>query len=437
MATGSGAQYASIVKSSLASARPTYQKPEETQRDVMQVFASFKDLRPRMDSYVFNDGQNKNLLCIDGTIPVYYKGISYNIPICIWVMDTHPYNPPLCFVKPTKEMMIKPSKFVDPNGKVYLPYLHDWKYPSSDLVGLIQVMAAVFGDCSPVFSRAAAQSNPARTSYPPAGHQPAASQPPYPAGGGYNMPMPMPTPQGSSQPGFNANYPPSSSYQPPAQYPGSYPNAGQYQGSSQPPSYPYPPSQPPQGGQAYPTTSDLPTGTSHKNSEISEDDIKASIRSAVEDKLKRRLQDTYDGLQAEIDSLAVTKEKLKTGQQKLEDIISKLETEQVDLEKDIHLLKQKDEEIRLALSKLDGQDQMDIDEAIIPTTPLYKQLLNLFAEEMTIEDTYYYLMEALRKNTIELEAFLKHVRELSRKQFLLRAHIQKVRQTAGLRDLVM
>ena len=34
-------------------------------------------------------------------------------------------------------------------------------------------------------------------------------------------------------------------------------------------------------------------------------------------------------LQAEIDSLAVTKEKLKTGQQKLEDIISKLETEQV------------------------------------------------------------------------------------------------------------
>ena len=45
----------------------------------------------------------------------------------------------------------------------------------------------------------------------------------------------------------------------------------------------------------------------------------------------------------------------------------------VDLEKDIHLLKQKDEEIRLALSKLDGQDQMDIDEAIIPTTPLYKQ----------------------------------------------------------------
>lgn len=35
------------------------------------------------------------------------------------------------------------------------------------------------------------------------------------------------------------------------------------------------------------------------------------------------------------------------------------------------------------------------------------RLLNLFAEEMTIEDTYYYLMEALRKNTIELEAFLK------------------------------
>lgn len=35
------------------------------------------------------------------------------------------------------------------------------------------------------------------------------------------------------------------------------------------------------------------------------------------------------------------------------------------------------------------------------------RLLNLVAEEMTIEDTYYYLMEALRKNVIELEVFLK------------------------------
>lgn len=66
------------------------------------------------------------LVNLDGTIPVAYKGNLYNIPICIWLMDTHPKNAPLCYVKPTTSMSIKVSMFVDQNGKIYLPYLHDW-----------------------------------------------------------------------------------------------------------------------------------------------------------------------------------------------------------------------------------------------------------------------------------------------------------------------
>ncbi|XP_022085632.1 tumor susceptibility gene 101 protein-like [Acanthaster planci] len=137
-----------------------YQRPAETEQDALLVFSTFKDVRPKMDTYVFNDGSQKTLLCIDGTIPVYYKGISYNIPICIWVMDTHPYNPPLCFVKPTKDMLIKPSKYVDANGKIYLPYLYDWDCPSSDLHTLIQVMSAVFGESPPVFSQPSQPNSP-------------------------------------------------------------------------------------------------------------------------------------------------------------------------------------------------------------------------------------------------------------------------------------
>lgn len=41
-------------------------------------------------------------------------------------MDTHPNNAPMCYVKPTADMHIKVSMFVDHNGKIYLPYLHDW-----------------------------------------------------------------------------------------------------------------------------------------------------------------------------------------------------------------------------------------------------------------------------------------------------------------------
>ena len=59
-------------------------------------------------------------------------GTYYNIPICIWLMDTHPNNAPMCYVKPTADMNIKVSMFVDHNGKIYLPYLHDW-LPVSNL----------------------------------------------------------------------------------------------------------------------------------------------------------------------------------------------------------------------------------------------------------------------------------------------------------------
>jgi ESCRT-I complex subunit TSG101 len=59
-------------------------------------------------------------------------------------------------------------------------------------------------------------------------------------------------------------------------------------------------------------------------------------------------------------------------------------------------------------------------------------LLNAFAEESATEDAIYYLGEALRKGVIELEVFMKQVRALSRKQFMLRALMHKCRQKAGL-----
>lgn len=64
-------------------------------------------------------------------------------------------------------------------------------------------------------------------------------------------------------------------------------------------------------------------------------------------------------------------------------------------------------------------------------TSLFR-LLNAYAEEAATEDAIYYLGEALRSSVIDLETFLKHVRQLSRKQFMLRAIMQKCRQKAGL-----
>lgn len=60
------------------------------------------------------------------------------------------------------------------------------------------------------------------------------------------------------------------------------------------------------------------------------------------------------------------------------------------------------------------------------------RMLNAFAEEAATEDAIYYLGEGLRCGIIDLDAFLKQVRQLSRRQFMLRALMQRCRQKAGL-----
>ncbi|KAI4885027.1 hypothetical protein NFI96_002665 [Prochilodus magdalenae] len=343
---------------------------------LMAVFGETPPLRMRP---VFNDGSSRELMSLTGTVPVSYRGNVYNIPVCLWLLDTYPYNPPICFVKPTSAMMIKTGKHIDANGKIYLPYLHEWKHPQSDLYGLIQVMIVVFGEEPPVFSRPT-------------------TQPPYQA--------------------FQATGPPNLVTQAILILEGLLIL--------------------PQGvlhSTLLSLQSLLWVGPS-RDGTIGEDTIRASLISAVSDKLRWRMKEEMDRAQAELDALKRTEEDLKKGHQKLEEMVSRLDQEVAEVDRNIDLLKKKDEELTEALEKMENQSENnDIDDVIVPTAPLYKQILNLYAEENAIEDTIFYLGEALRRGVIDLEVFLKHVRLLSRKQFQLRALMQKARKTAGLSDL--
>lgn len=117
----------------------------------------YRNLLPKLDLYHYPDGTTKELLTLEGTIPVHYRNSTYNIPVSLYIpvsvacvysagltlrltlQDNYPYSPPMCYVKPTPEMQIKQSKHVDGSGRIYLPYLSDWKAGSSDLLGVIQV----------------------------------------------------------------------------------------------------------------------------------------------------------------------------------------------------------------------------------------------------------------------------------------------------------
>lgn len=381
-----------------------YQNPDATFRDISSVVNHYTGLQPVQDSYTFVDGTTMELVSLTGTIPVSYRGSSYNIPICIWLIDTHPKNAPICYVKPTADMSIKVSMFVDQNGKIYLPYLHDWVPSSSDLLGLIQVMIVTFGEQPPVFAKPKSGIN---TPYPPEafmpkpgvfGGPPYIGQPPYPSiSSGYsgNYPYPIPNPNNPFQ-----------------AFPPSYPNS------------PFP--NLPPGGSFNPPAPIISGGT------IKDEHIRESLLTAIEEKLVRRMKEQYLQNQAELETLKRTQEELRQGKAKLDVMLNKLEKEKKDLEKNITLLRDKEQELNTAIEKIGVQESIDVDDAVTTTAPLYKQLLNAFAEEAAHEDAIYYMGEALRCGVIDLDVFLRQVRALSRKQFMLRALMQKCRQKAGL-----
>lgn len=58
---------------------------------------------------------------------VFIKGKTYNIPICVWIEPNYPNSPPMCYVKPTCEMIIVKGKYISSDGEVTIPYLKDWK----------------------------------------------------------------------------------------------------------------------------------------------------------------------------------------------------------------------------------------------------------------------------------------------------------------------
>lgn len=72
----------------------------------------------------------------------------------------------------------------------------------------------------------------------------------------------------------------------------------------------------------------LPRGPS-RDGTIGEDTIRASLISAVSDKLRWRMKEEMDRAQAELDALKRTEEDLKKGHQKLEDMVSRLDQEVV------------------------------------------------------------------------------------------------------------
>uniref|UniRef100_A0A3Q3KWX3 UEV and lactate/malate dehyrogenase domains n=1 Tax=Mastacembelus armatus TaxID=205130 RepID=A0A3Q3KWX3_9TELE len=114
----------------------------------------YSEMKPSTGTY----NLNTYLLKIIGNIPVKYEGRSYNFPIQLWLMDSFPFTPPICLLRPTPNMVIREGKHVDGRGRIYLPGLHNWDYPKSSVVGLLTEMIAKFEEDPPLSSKTTGES---------------------------------------------------------------------------------------------------------------------------------------------------------------------------------------------------------------------------------------------------------------------------------------
>uniref|UniRef100_A0A4W4HGE1 UEV domain-containing protein n=1 Tax=Electrophorus electricus TaxID=8005 RepID=A0A4W4HGE1_ELEEL len=149
-----------ITKKSVKKMLPkTYKHRKVVLAEIITVLSQYKYLEPVLDRFVYTDGTVKQLISLVGTIQVVCQGKHYNTPVCIWLEQSYPCTAPICYVHPTKEMMVISSSYMNNNGQVLLPYLDEWTHPEYDLISLIQVMIAVFSETPPLCMRPKALTN--------------------------------------------------------------------------------------------------------------------------------------------------------------------------------------------------------------------------------------------------------------------------------------
>ena len=74
----------------------------------------------------YETGFSTLLLLLAGTLPVSFRGTQYKFPVAIWIPTTYPREPPMVYVTPTHDMVVRVGQHVTLEGRVYHHYLAHW-----------------------------------------------------------------------------------------------------------------------------------------------------------------------------------------------------------------------------------------------------------------------------------------------------------------------
>ncbi|ORY56384.1 UEV domain-containing protein [Pseudomassariella vexata] len=132
-----------------------YHDVNRTYNDVAQVLSAYPSLSPRTDVHTFDNGVSALLVHVSGTIPVVFRGTTYRFPISLWVPHSYPREAPIAYVTPTENMVVRPGQHIDPQGRIYHPYLVGWVefWDKSSILDFLAILRDVFAKEPPVVAR--------------------------------------------------------------------------------------------------------------------------------------------------------------------------------------------------------------------------------------------------------------------------------------------
>ncbi|KAI0807101.1 UEV domain-containing protein [Fomes fomentarius] len=177
-----------------------YATPDVVFAHVDAVLSRHPAIRPKTDVYTYDDGRTQLLLCLHGLLPMTFRGASYHIPIAVWLPRQYPRFPPIPYVVPTADMLIRAGPEMDVSGRCFVQYIRNWERKSEgcSLAALLESMQEAFSREPPVYAKpkdAASTTAPTQPARPVSSTTPDYSHRPPPPLPGNRTDSPAPSSQ--------------------------------------------------------------------------------------------------------------------------------------------------------------------------------------------------------------------------------------------------
>ncbi|CAB9521585.1 Tumor susceptibility gene 101 protein [Seminavis robusta] len=384
-----------------------YRDPSRVDRDASTLLKSSvgNHLTPGIAPLVENNGEVAHCLVLQGTIAMHFRGNTYQLLVDLYLPPGYPHRPPVAYVRLTENMYLKENHMhVGSDGKVYLPYLHEWTMRTHNLVELVVAMSSVFSADPPVFTRA-----PSATPPPP---PPATILPPVVVN---DPPPPMPSHLLSSS------------------------NTSQQQQQAE--------AEARLAREAEEANRVMEAARKAEREEQERDQQMAAqkrwelqkkqqVKEQVLQKVLKHLQEVSMETKVQAQNYQRDQQRLNIAEEKLEKQLQLFQQAKNTLEEKSTIVEEKTVEIQEWLEMAaqaeqqngTAQKEKSIDEVVQPVLKIHQQMLDLSAENASLTDALYFLDRCLYLGNLDCETHLKHVRQLAKRQFLARAHLMKVNQ---------